>query len=135
MGVNNFEAQTGGEEIPFYITHELDSAINFALGVEHIFSKRFAAYASFTMDHSAKKSGSDTNLTLTNWDILHFMLGAIFSIDRFNFTLGIGYSFGGTKSTVRYRQFQSNRSQELIGLIDTLDFKYSNIKLVFGLSF
>jgi hypothetical protein len=128
-------SQTSGDEIDFSLTHEVDSVLNFAFGIEHIFSKRFAAYASFRTDYSAESLESETNLTVTNWDLFHFMAGAIFSINKYNFTLGIGYSYGTNKRELVLDQIRDSLDEELLAIIEDVQFNYSSIMVVLGFSF
>ncbi len=128
-------SQTSGEEIDFSLTHEVDSVLNFAIGIEHVFGKRFAAYASFRTDYSAESLVSETNLTITNWDLFHFMAGAIFSISKYNITLGIGYSYGTNKRELVLDQIRDRLDEELLAIIDNVQFNYSSIMVVLGFSF
>jgi hypothetical protein len=128
-------SQTSGEEIDFSITHEVDSVINVAIGIEHVLSKRFAAYASFRTDYSAESLESDANLTITNWDLFHFVVGAIFSINKYNFTFGIGYSYGTNRRELEMDQIREKLDERLLAIIENVQFDYSSIMVVLGFSF
>ncbi len=90
-----FAAQSTGEVLSTDVTQELESVLNWGVGVEWFYSSRFKGYASFTTDLSAKKPGTETNLALTDWDIVHLVTGGEFLIKKSSLTVGAGVSFGG----------------------------------------
>lgn len=131
----NFTAQSTGQEVANKIIHELDDVLNFGAGIEYVFGPRLRFYGSFTSDYSARKPGTDTNLTISDWDIFHLMAGADFGIKRAAFTLGLGYAFGSRKTEGRHDDTLPTREGELFRFLDGLEFRYSSFKLVLGFSF
>lgn len=90
-----FAAQSSGEMFSTSISQELRGVLNWGAGLEWFYSPRFKGYASFTTDYSAKKPGTRTNLSLTDWNILHLVTGGEFLIKKSSFTVGLGAAFGG----------------------------------------
>jgi len=131
----DFTAQSTGQKLSNKITHELESVLNFGAGIEYILSPRLRTYGSFTSDFSARNPGTDTNLTVSDWDIFHLMAGADFGIKRAAFTLGLGYAFGGRKAGAAVEKSLLKAEGELLRLLTGLDYRYSSFKLVLGFSF
>ncbi len=131
----DFTAQSSGQKMSNKITHELESVLNFGLGIEYIFGPRLRTYGSFTSDFSARKPGTDTNLTVSDWDIFHLMAGADFGIKRTAFTLGLGYAFGDRKTGPGIEQSLLRTEGELLRLLSGLKYRYSSLKLLLGFSF
>ena len=90
-----FAAQSTGEILSTDVTQELEAVLNWGVGLEWFYSPRFKGYASFTTDDSAKKPGTSTNISLTDWDIHHIVTGGEFIIKKSSVTVGVGFSFGG----------------------------------------
>jgi hypothetical protein len=79
----------------FHLDTELGSVLNWGVGVEHFFSKKLSIYGAFTTDKSAAVPGSDTNATISTWDLWHITTGAAFQIVGLDLTLGLAYASGG----------------------------------------
>jgi hypothetical protein len=129
----DFTAQSGGDTLSNRVTHELDSVINYGVGLEHSFKETFQIYGGFATDYSARKEGTTTNLSITDWDIYSITGGAAFSYKRFQATLGLGYSWG---SSPRQRDpvFDPG-SGDAAGLVDGAGFEYKNFKALLGFAF
>jgi long-subunit fatty acid transport protein len=131
MDAGDFPVQSGGDTLSNRVTHELDPVLNFGLGLEHSFRETFQIYGGFATDFSARKEGTDTNLSITDWDIYSVSGGAAFSYKRFQVTLGLGYSWGGNE--------KSRRSVvdpgESIGFVENAEFEYRNFKALLGFAF
>lgn len=130
-----FTAQSTGEMLSTDVTQELAAVLNMGIGLEWVYSPRFKGYASFTTDESAKKPGTATNISLTDWNIHHIITGAEVAINNSAFTIGLGYSFGnreiGHRPDILVRE-------ELDGFWDpfeSLKFRYSTYKLIVGFAF
>ena len=105
------------------------------IGLEWFCPSHFKGYASFNTDYSAKDPGTETNLSLADWDIYHIVTGAEIAIKNSALTVGLGYSFGnreiGSRPDILARQ-------ELEGFWDpfeSLKFRYSTYKLIVGFAF
>lgn len=73
-----------------------EEVINFALGIEHIFTDKIKGYVSFHTDY---KTTEDTDidsirLGISDWDIYHVTLGAAYWGEGSETSVGITYSFG-----------------------------------------
>ncbi len=131
----DFIVQSTGESLPNKVTHELDSVLNYGLGIECTFNPNLKTYSSFTTDFSARKPGTDTNLSVTDWNIYHIMGGATFKIKRYSFTLGLGYAFGNRLTRQRFEPMPLSVQERLIGVVSSLEFTYSSFKFLVGFAF
>ncbi|MBE3125666.1 MAG: hypothetical protein IMZ57_08405 [Acidobacteria bacterium] len=129
-----FAAQSTGEMLSTDVTQELASVLNLGIGLDWVYSPRFKGYASFNTDYSAKKPGTATNLSLTDWDIYHIVTGAEIAIKNSALTVGLGYSFGnreiGSRPDILERE-------ALVGFWDPferLKFRYSTYKVIVGIA-
>jgi len=127
--------QSSGEARPVRVTHELDSIINFGIGVEYTFTPKFKTYASFTTDFSAISPDTETNLTVSTWNIYHMMAGSDFTLAGLSLTLGIGYAYGNKMTNRLPGESVTEVDPFLVDLFSELKYKYSSIKLLFGFAF
>jgi hypothetical protein len=135
MRGEDFTIQSTGETRSISVTHELESVLNFGIGIEYVFTPKLKTYASFTTDFSAADPSSDTNLSILSWDIYHMMAGADFTLGSFAFTLGVGYAFGNP-ITPRFTEEEALAAQEFLeNTLSGLEYKYSNFKFVLGFAF
>jgi hypothetical protein len=132
VDAEEFAAQSTGEILSTDVTQELEAVLNTGFGLEWFYSARFKGYASFSTDYSAKRPGTETNISLTDWDNYHFMTGAEFFIKRTALTAGLGYSFGsrtvGSRPTVL-------GGAGVLGAWDPyedLKFRFATYKLILG---
>lgn len=88
------EPQIGEEPIVPSVTEDLESVVNWAVGLQHEFPGRFGGYLGFRTDRSAAPEASLSNSTLSFWDIYHVSGGATFAVGRSSFTLGLIYAWG-----------------------------------------
>lgn len=126
-------AQSTGEQMSTDVTHELAAVLNTGFGLEYAHSPRFKSYVSFATDNSAKRPGTETNLSLTDWNIHHIIAGAEITIKRSAVTVGLGYSFGDREISLRPAE-----GGGLHGLWDPfagLEFRYSTYKVIVGFAF
>jgi hypothetical protein len=130
-----FVGQSDGETYRNEITHELDDVLNFGLGIEHIFNKNITLYGSIRTDFSARKQGSDTTLSVTDWDIYHIMAGTTFRIKNTEWTLGLGYSWGGSKKERSPSIDDPYEQYKISQLFQDVRFNYDSISVLFGFSF
>lgn len=135
MRGEDFTVQSTGESLPNKVTHELDSVLNYGFGIEYTFNPNLKTYSSFTTDFSARRPGSDTNLSVTDWNIYHIMGGTTFTIKGYSFTLGLGYAYGERLSRQRSEPIPPDVQERLIGVINRMEFTYSNFKFLIGFAF
>jgi hypothetical protein len=134
MDAGDFVAQSGEDTLSNMVTHELDSVINFGLGIEHSFREDLQVYGGFATDYSARKEGTDTNLSITDWDIYSITGGAAFSYKRFQVTIGLGYAWGG-KEREGHSPEGAGLEDEEPGFVGSGEFEYRNIKGIIGFAF
>ena len=127
-----FSAQSTGEVLSPDVTQELAGVFNLGVGLEWLYSVRFKGYASFTTDYSAKRPGTATNISLTDWDIHHFVTGAEFAIKKSVLTVGTGFSFGNREIGQRPAILERPAVAGLWDPFEGLKFRYATYKLVLG---
>ena len=127
-----FEAQSTGEILSTDVTQELGSVLNAGVGLEWFYTARFKGYASFTTDYSAKRSGTVTNVALTDWDIHHIVTGAEFFINKSALTVGLGFSFGNREIGTRPDIIERGGLDGMWDPFDSLRFRFTTYKLIVG---
>ena len=127
-----FVSQTSGETLSTDVTQELKSVCNWGLGLEWFYSARFKGYASFNTDVSAKRAGTATNLSLTDWNIQHIVTGAEFTYKKTSFTVGLGFSFGGREIDSRPDIVDREGLEGMWNPFHELRFRYRSYKLIVG---
>jgi len=115
--------------------HELDDVLNFGLGLEHILNKNITFYGSIRTDFSARKPGSDTTLSVTDWDIYHIVAGTTFRLKNTEWTIGLGYSWGNSEKTRESNVNDPNEEYQYGSLIENVNFRYNSINILLGFSF
>lgn len=135
LSARDFVVQSTGESLPNEVTHELESVLNFGIGMEYTFNPNLKTYLSFTTDFSARRPDTDTNLSVTDWNIYHIMGGTSFKILRYSLTLGLGYSFGRRQMIERRDPILESLQGSLIGVVSEYEFSYSTLKFLLGFAF
>ena len=93
-----FEAQTTGEIIDPNVNHRLDPILNVGVGASRQWNEWLSGYANFHTDFGGAESGRNSQTTTALWDLYSFGAGAIFAVDRSEFTLGVVYSLGSNET-------------------------------------
>jgi hypothetical protein len=135
LDAEEFTAQSSGETLSTDVRHEAAPVLNWGVGWEWSYSSRFKGYASFTTDYSAKRAGTETNLSLTDWNIYHIVTGAEFAIKTWPLTAGLGFSFGARGVGWRPEVFEQAGLVDLWDPFAGLRFRYANYKLIIGFAF
>jgi hypothetical protein len=132
----DFLVQSTGELSANRITQELESVLNYGLGLEYGVTPKFKLYGSFTTDFSAAEQGTRSNHSVTDWDILHVSWGTALTIKRFSLTTGLGYAFGRSPTSTKTGIFREAADvlQEF-GTFSTGSFGYRSLRLLMGISF
>ncbi len=128
-----FVGQTHGDTLNPSITADAQGVLNFAVGLEYSFREHIQAYLSFHTDFSSMDKNTDTNLSVTGWDIYSVMVGSTFSVQRSQFTLGLGVGWGS--ETVGAAEPVAIGEGNEITLLKQLNYEYRNYKFVLGFSF
>ncbi len=130
-----FAAQSTGELLSTDVTQELAAVLNMGVGLDWVYSPRFKGYASFNTDYSAKKPGTATNISLTDWNIYHIVTGAEVAIKKSSLTVGLGYSFGNREIGSRPDILEREQLDGFWDPFEGLKFRYSTYKLIVGFAF
>ena len=95
-----FIGQSSGEEITNSLVEELNSVINYGLGLEYVFNEGLSAYLSFATDFSAVPEEINRFIALDNEtsnstfqsDIYRMGGGVVFNFKKMEFTVGTTYA-------------------------------------------
>jgi hypothetical protein len=135
LETSNFQAQSSGEIVQNRVDHELESIINYGVGIEIYFKKKLNGYASFVTDYSAAVPGTETNLAISFWDIYHLAAGLAFTLRRSEITVGVNYAFGNDnlKRSLSFPEFTV--SDNLEDFLQNAELSYRRLKFLIGFSF
>jgi hypothetical protein len=128
-------SQSTGEAVFFSLEQELDSVINWGVGIEHEFANGMSAYGSFATDKSAVTPGSSRNLSMTTWDIYQVVGGTSFTFAKTDFNLGLGYSFGSDTRAWPHGSIELDDDAVAVDIPESVDADFKRIKVIFGFSF
>jgi len=126
--------QSSGETFNKEITQQLRSIINAGIGVDYKLNDNLSFAGSFITDFSANDTNTETNISLSRWDIYHISAGSYFNIGSSEITLGVSYSFGS--DVIKQIADIGNQDEETGSSINTsADVKFTRIKVLFGFIF
>ena len=100
---------------------------------EHSFKENLQVYGGFATDYSARKEGTNTNLSITDWDIYNITGGVALSERRFSLTVGLGYAWGHKERTRTPPVLDTQ--VDFPGFVEDAEFNYRNYKIIFGFAF
>ena len=89
-----FVSQGSGETLTNDLIHELKSVTNYGIGIDFFSSESLIISGSFVTDFSARIPGTESNLTVSTWNIYHLSGGTTFRLGNSEFTVGLEYAFG-----------------------------------------
>lgn len=127
-----FESQTTGEIIDPDVDHRLDPILNVGVGASREWSEWLSGYANFHTDFGGAEVGRNSRTTTALWDLYSFGAGAIFTVDRSEFTLGVVYTLS-TNETVEGLSFVPGLEEDPGSA--TLDYNRWTFILGFNLAF
>ena len=134
VDTQEFTAQSSGEIFKNRVDSELKSVFNYGMGAEFAVSENLNLFLSYITDFSAAVPGTETNLTVSNWDIYHLSGGASFEIGRSEFTLGINYAFGSGKAKGPVNLPEGEIKSSLVDLVEGSDIDYDRLRFLIGFS-
>jgi hypothetical protein len=105
------------------------------VGAERKLSPKVTIYGSFWTDFSTRNDGSTSNLTVSDWDLFHFMGGSAFDVLGFPITFGMGYSFGNRSGVQRRAGNDPEFDSVAQELLRNQEFSYSSFRWILGFSF
>jgi hypothetical protein len=127
MQGQDFVAQLPADTLSLDAVHAVDEVLNWAVGVEHMFSPSLSAYVSYATDESGlTENVQRAGLSILPITINTVTVGADFGVGAVRFTLGVGYGWG------------SEVDQELTDLLNQNDpsfeatYVYRSMRLIFG---
>jgi len=114
------------------VIDQMRSIVNVGFGIEVRVSDRFAYYGSLVTDLSTVSSEFDRVLALSTWDIFHVNGGAVFQIDRFILTGGLGLAYGtGTPLTLTRSPIEGRD----LGPDGRVDVIWGRVRAIVGLTY
>jgi hypothetical protein len=129
-----FRSQTDGDTIQEAITGGMKDVFNIGIGLDHKFNERFSLYCGFTTDRSGWTKEANTNIT--SWDLYHANLGGAFRALGIDWTLGLGYTWGGDDFEMDLGFADDGGSN---GIIDrdgiSARAEYTRLKIILGFAF
>jgi hypothetical protein len=128
-----FLEQSSGDTVLNKYELESNSILNFGIGVQHSFNRYLAIYGGFRTDFSSKTQDAKQKISINGYDVMHFTLGASFTMGSFDFILGTGYSFGNEKAKQLVDFGEGNVLSNTN--LDENDVKYQRLKFIVGFSF
>jgi hypothetical protein len=129
-----FHSQTTGNTFTADVTGGMNEVFNFGIGLDHKFSEKFSIYGGLTTDRSGWRS--DVNTTFTSWDLYHVTLGSAFKVFEIDWTIGMGFSWGGDDLDLRLDFLEDDGAGSVIGpdgITGTAD--YTKFKMILGFAF
>ena len=134
LQTQDFIAQSSGDTLTNQLIQELDSVVNFGLGVDYRSGEKSMISGGFVTDFSASKPSSAANLNLSTWDIYHISGGATFELKKVDITLGLAYSFG-SETVQRLFNLSDADEESLLDAVAETELKIRRIKFLFGFNF
>jgi hypothetical protein len=135
LDTEDFTAQSSGETFVNQVSSELKSIVNYGMGAEFYMDENLDLFISYVTDFSAAVPNSQTNLTVSTWDIYHLSGGASFSIGRSEFTLGINYAFGSGEVREPVNIPEGGIKNTLVDIFEESKLDYTRLKFLIGFSF
>jgi hypothetical protein len=115
------------------VVQSLKSVTNFGVGVQRTFSERLEFYASVITDLSATNL-TDSDISITTWDIHHVMAGALFRLWRSEITIGVGYAFGSDDVKQKVDFSTAHENNLLLGERSRQTSHYNQMTVLVGFS-
>lgn len=134
IDTKSFIGQSTGLNIKYLVENELKSILNYGIGAEFYISENLDLFLSYISDFSAAVPETQTNLTVSTWDIYHISTGASFSIGRSEFTLGINYAFGSGNVKGPANVPDGQIKDKLTDLLENTELDYKRLKFLIGFS-
>ena len=126
-----YVSQGSGDTLTNDLTHELKSITNYGLGVDFFSSESLSFSGSFVTDFSARIPGTETNLTVSTWDIYHISGGATFKVGKSDLTIGLEYAFG-SREIKQQIDITDPGNEENGDIVKEPEVKIQRIKILIG---
>jgi hypothetical protein len=130
LKTRDFVAQSSGDTITNELTQELDSVVNYGIGIDLQTGERSNVSLGFVTDFSAHVPGAETNLSASSWDFYHLSGGASFIVGKSEVTLGLAYAFASEPI-----EQLINLPKSEVGATNEAEYVTTRFKLLFGFNF
>jgi hypothetical protein len=130
----SFRSQTEGDTLSMTITGGMKDIFNIGIGLDRKFSEGFSIYCGITTDRSGWTKEANTNIS--SWDLYHLNLGSAFRALGVDWTVGLGYTWGGDDFDMALDHASDEGSRGVInedGLSGRIE--YTKLKLILGFAF
>ena len=117
------------------VNHELQSVFNYGFGLDYLLSEKLTISLGFVTDFSASVPNSETNLTISKWDIYHIAGGVSFPIGKSDLALGLSYSFGSDDISTQLNLAPERNDEYRIGQTSQTEVTARKIKILIGFNF
>lgn len=135
LDIQPYYSQGSGEIIQNRFDLELQSVFNYGFGLDYLLSEKLTISLGFVTDFSASVPNSETNLTITKWDIYHIAGGVSFPIGNSDLALGLSYSFGSDEISTQFNLAPERDDEYLIGQSSQTELTTRRIKILIGFNF
>ena len=143
MRTEPFIGQSNGDTLSFTLIDELESLINFGIGLEYNINEKFSLYASFASDYSAVSSNITRFAELENeasnsaFQADFYKFGGGFAINTKAVEITIGATYSGADQEFRRPiDFpEEGEDDPIFDSDDTSTIKFSQWRFVLGFSF
>ncbi len=126
-----FVSQGSGQILTNDLIHELKSVTNYGIGIDFFSSESLIISGSFVTDFSARIPGTESNLTVSTWDIYHLSGGTTFRLGKSEFTVGLEYAFGSEEIDQRIDITNPGNDGDS-GIVKQSEVTMQRIKLLVG---
>jgi hypothetical protein len=135
LETTSFTGQSDGLQHLVEVTDERRSVINAGAGLQYSVSPAVALYGSCVTDFSYVPEGTESNLSLTPWNLLHISFGTVLSLKSIELTLGLSFSGGSAPlKDVPWASFASSLGQ-VIGTSGVQDISYFSATGILAFTF
>ena len=94
LNANPFIGQTSGKSIMPRVTQNLNSIVNYGIGLVLFPKSKNQLYLSYYTDNSTVGGSGKSPLLITNWDLKHISAGSIFEFYGTKVSLGLALAWG-----------------------------------------
>jgi len=131
----SFAGQSTGKEYQNALSAELNSVLNFGVGIEYVSGERTSWYASAITDNSGLKTGSGANFAFSSIDYINVTGGGIFGAGRSKITLGLGYAFGSSPISFSDNPILNAATEERYSVAAGTKLTSLRLRLIFAFSY
>lgn len=135
LDIASYTSQSSGQLIQNELTHELKSVLNYGFGIDYLRSDNFIVSLGFVTDFSASVPNTETNLSLSTWNLYHIAGGVTFPVGKTDITLGLSYTFGKDDLETKIDLTPEDSGSSIIGQTSVTEISSRRIKILFGFNF